>query len=297
MQDVIEEMKREETIMMQDDNEQNKASEREQVEINLLLEGLYQLYGYDFRNYAFSSIRRRIWHRVNAERLPTITSLTERVLHDRTVMNRLLADLTIHVTEMFRDPEVFKAFRERVVPLLRTYPFIRVWHAGCSTGEEVYSMAILLKEEGLYDKTRIYATDMNERVLETAREGVFPLERMQIFTRNYIEAGGKESFSNYYTAKYDSVLFQSELKSNIVFAQHNLVTDRSFNEFNVIFCRNVMIYFNKELQNHVHGLLFDSLSTFGILALGTKESINFTRHAKAYEELDAHSRLYRKIKS
>ncbi|NBC72449.1 CheR family methyltransferase [Paenibacillus sacheonensis] len=283
--------------MMQDDNEQNKASEREQVEINLLLEGLYQLYGYDFRNYAFSSIRRRIWHRVNAERLPTITSLTERVLHDRTVMNRLLADLTIHVTEMFRDPEVFKAFRERVVPLLRTYPFIRVWHAGCSTGEEVYSMAILLKEEGLYDKTRIYATDMNERVLETAREGVFPLERMQIFTRNYIEAGGKESFSNYYTAKYDSVLFQSELKSNIVFAQHNLVTDRSFNEFNVIFCRNVMIYFNKELQNHVHGLLFDSLSTFGILALGTKESINFTRHAKAYEELDAHSRLYRKIKS
>ncbi|MBO7745027.1 protein-glutamate O-methyltransferase CheR [Paenibacillus sp. MWE-103] len=275
----------------------NKAGEREQIEIALLLEGLFQLYGYDFRNYAFSSIRRRIWHRVNAERLPTITALTERVLHDRAVMNRLLTDLTIHVTEMFRDPEAFRAFRQSVVPLLRTYPFIRIWHAGCSTGEEVYSMAILLKEEGLYDKTRIYATDMNERVLETAREGVFPLERMQTFTRNYIEAGGKESFSNYYTAKYDSVLFKSELKSNIVFAQHNLVTDRSFNEFNVIFCRNVMIYFNKELQNHVHGLLFESLSTFGILALGTKESINFTRHADAYEELDAHSRLYRKIKS
>ncbi|WP_407945088.1 CheR family methyltransferase [Paenibacillus glycinis] len=283
--------------MMQGDEEMNKAGEREQIEIALLLEGLYQLYGYDFRNYAASSVRRRIWHRVNAERLPTITALTERMLHDRSVMNRLLADLTIHVTEMFRDPQVFRSFRERVVPLLRTYPFIRIWHAGCSTGEEVYSMAILLKEEGLYDKTRIYATDMNERVLETAREGVFPLERMQTFTRNYIEAGGKESFSNYYTAKYDSVLFQSELKRNIVFAQHNLVTDRSFNEFNVIFCRNVMIYFNKELQNHVHGLLFDSLSTFGVLALGTKESINFTRYADSYEELDAHSRLYRKIKS
>lgn len=277
--------------------EPGKDAEREQVEITLLLEGLFQLYGYDFRNYAYASIRRRIWHRVNAERLPTITSLTAKVLHDRSAMTRLLADLTIHVTEMFRDPEAFLAFRRDVVPLLRTYPFIRIWHAGCSTGEEVYSMAILLKEEGLYDKTRIYATDMNERVLETAKEGVFPLERMQTFTRNYIEAGGKESFSNYYTAKYNSVKFQSELKSNIVFAQHNLVMDRSFNEFNVIFCRNVMIYFNKELQNHVHGLLFDSLSTFGVLALGTKESINFTRYADAYEELDPKNRLYRKIRA
>ena len=158
-------------------------------------------------------------------------------------------------------------------------------------------MAILLKEEGLYDKTRIYATDMNERVLDLAKAGVFPIERMQAFTRNYMEAGGKESFSQYYTAKYDSVLFQSELRENIVFAQHNLVTDRSFNEFNVIFCRNVMIYFNKELQDHVHGLLYDSLSSFGVLALGTKESINFTRHAGAYEEIDdSHSRLYRKLR-
>lgn len=211
-------------------------------------------------------------------------------------MLRLLSDLTIHVTEMFRDPAVFRSFREHVVPLLRTYPFIRIWHAGCSTGEEVYSMAILLKEEGLYDKTRIYATDMNEHVLDSAKGGVFPIERMQTFTRNYQEAGGKEAFSQYYTAKYDSALFHSELKANIVFAQHNLVTDRSFNEFNVIFCRNVMIYFNKELQNHVHSLLYESLSTFGVLALGTKESITFTRHADAYEELCPQSRLYRKIK-
>ncbi|MFC0390574.1 CheR family methyltransferase [Paenibacillus mendelii] len=263
----------------------------------LLLEGLYRLYGYDFRNYAFSSVRRRIWHRVGAERLPSITALTEQILHDRDAMNRLLSDLTIHVTEMFRDPEVFRAFRKHVVPMLRTYPFIRIWHAGCSTGEEVYSMAILLKEEGLYDKTRIYATDMNERVLDLAKAGVFPIDRMQDFTRNYMEAGGKEAFSHYYTAKYDSVLFQAELRNNIVFAQHNLVTDRSFNEFNVIFCRNVMIYFNKDLQDHVHGLLYDSLSTFGVLALGTKESINFTRHAGAYEEIDdSHCRLYRKLR-
>ncbi|MBW7475163.1 protein-glutamate O-methyltransferase CheR [Paenibacillus oenotherae] len=271
------------------------AGERERIEIELLLEGLFQLYGYDFRNYAFSSVRRRIWHRVHSERLTTITALLERVLHDRDTMARLLSDLTIHVTEMFRDPEVFLSFRKHVVPLLRTYPFIRIWHAGCSTGEEIYSMAILLKEEGLYDKTRIYATDMNERVLDSARQGVFPIERMQTFTRNYLEAGGKEAFSQYYTAKYDSALFHSELKSNIVFAQHNLVTDRSFNEFNVIFCRNVMIYFNKELQDHVHSLLYESLSTFGVLALGTKESINFTRHANAYEELAPQSRLYRKI--
>lgn len=218
------------------------------------------MYGYDFRNYAFSSVRRRIWHRVHAEKLPTITALQERVLHDRSCMERLLADMTIHVTEMFRDPEMFLAFRQKVVPLLRTYPFIRIWHAGCSSGEEVYSMAILLHEEGLYNKTRIYATDTSSDILERAKTGVFPLERMQLYTRNYMEAGGKTAFSEYYTAKYDSVIFNSEFKRNIVFAQHNLVTDSSFNEFNVILCRNVMIYFNKQLQDHVHHLLYDSLS-------------------------------------
>ncbi|UVI33827.1 CheR family methyltransferase [Paenibacillus spongiae] len=282
---------------MNNQQKHDRSGERERIEIELLLEGLYRFYGYDFRNYAFSSVRRRILHRVSAERLPSVTALTEQILHNRDAMDRLLSDLTIHVTEMFRDPQVFLAFREKVVPMLRTYPFIRIWHAGCSTGEEVYSMAILLKEEGLYDKTRIYATDMNEQVLETAKAGVFPLERMQIFTRNYMEAGGKVSFSQYYTAKYNSVIFHSGLRENIVFAQHNLVSDRSFNEFNVIFCRNVMIYFNKELQDHVHELLYDSLSSFGVLALGTKESITFTRHADAYQELDdSHSRLYRKLR-
>nr|WP_269846500.1 protein-glutamate O-methyltransferase CheR [Paenibacillus roseus] len=261
----------------------------------MLLEAIFRMYGYDFRNYAFSSMRRRIWHRVHAERLPTISSLQEQVLHDRSCMDRLLSDMTIHVTEMYRDPEMFLAFRQKVVPLLRTYPFIRIWHAGCSSGEEVYSMAILLHEEGLYNKARIYATDTSGEILERAKSGVFPLERMQLYTRNYMEAGGKTSFSNYYTAKYDSVIFNSDFKRNIVFAQHNLVTDSSFNEFNVILCRNVMIYFNKKLQDHVHKLLYDSLSPLGVLALGTKESINFTPYADAYEELDMHNRLYRKV--
>ena len=273
-----------------------ESEERERIEIEMLLEAIFRLYGHDFRNYAYSSIRRRIWHRVHAERLETITGLAERVIHDRACMDRLLADMTIHVTEMFRDPEVFHAFRTQVVPILRTYPFIRVWHAGCSTGEEVYSMAILLHEAGLYEKTRIYATDTNADVLNIAREGVYPLERMQQYTRNYMEAGGTEAFSNYYTARYDSVIFHSYLKKNMVFGQHNLVTDGSFNEFNMILCRNVMIYFNKDLQDHVHRLLYNSLSMFGILNLGTKESINFTSHAEDYEDLDSQSRLYRKIR-
>ncbi|MFC4776911.1 CheR family methyltransferase [Paenibacillus sp. GCM10023252] len=270
--------------------------EREQLEIELLLEAVYRLCGQDYRNYAYASVRRRIWHRVHAEHLTTISGLLERVIHDRACMERLLSDMTIHVTEMFRDPGMFRAFREEVVPLLRTYPFIRIWHAGCSTGEEVYSMAILLQEEGLYHKTRIYATDTNAEVLDIAKQGVYPLERMQQYTRNYMDSGGKESFSRYYKARYNSVIFQAELKKNIIFAQHNLVTDGSFNEFNVILCRNVMIYFNKQLQDHVHGLLYDSLSMFGILALGTKESITFTQHSEAYEELDVHNRLYRKVK-
>ncbi|WP_419875335.1 CheR family methyltransferase [Candidatus Pristimantibacillus sp. PTI5] len=276
--------------------ENNQEDERERIEIELLLEAVFRFYGYDFRNYSYSSIRRRIWHRIHSERLTTVSGLMECILHNREYMDRLLADMTIHVTEMFRDPEVFKSFRENVVPFLRTLPLIRIWHAGCSTGEEVYSMAILLQEEGLYEKTRIYATDTSADVLKIAREGVYPIGKMKQYTRNYLESGGQASFSQYYTAKYDSVVFQTELKRNIVFAQHNLVTDSSFNEFNVILCRNVMIYFNKQLQHHVHGLLYDSLSRFGVLALGTKESINFTRHADAYEELDNPNRLYRKVR-
>src|SRR5207248_1064351 len=218
-----------------------------------------------------------------------------KLLHDPACMERLLLDLSINVTAMFRDPTFYVALRERVVPLLRTYPFSRIWVAGCSTGEEVYSLAILLQEENVYERTRIYATDINEHVLQTARAGVFPLDRMKQHTQNYIRAGGKADFSEYYTAAYESVAFSRSLTENVVFAQHNLAMDRSFNEFNVIVCRNVMIYFDKALQDHVHTLFYESLDTFGILALGHKESINFTRYAGRYEEIDLDERIYRKV--
>lgn len=271
-------------------------SERELIEIELLLEGIHRLYGYDFRNYALPSLRRRIWHHVHVEQLQSISGLQDKVLHDRSCFERLVYTLSIPVTEMFRDPSLFRTFREKVVPVLRTYPYIRIWHAGCSTGEEVYSMAILLHEEGLYDKSRIYATDMNDRSLQAAKNGVFDIQRMKKYTKNYIDAGGMHSFSEYYTAQYNSVIFQPFLKKNIIFAEHNLATDRSFNEFNVIFCRNVMIYFNETLRNRVHALFHESLGHFGVLVLGAKESVNFSNYQSCYEPLDRNEKIYRKIK-
>ena len=260
----------------------------------MLLEAIYRRYGFDFREYAQASLKRRLWRRASAERLTSISGLQERVLHDPACMERLLLDLSINVTAMFRDPTFYAAFREHVVPILRTYPFTRIWDAGCSTGEEVYSLAILLDEEGVYDRARIYATDINEAVLERARVGVFPLEKMQEYTQNYIRAGGKRAFSEYYTSAYDGAQFDRSLVRNVVFAQHNLVSDRSFNEFHAIVCRNVMIYFDRSLQDRVHELFHESLATFGVLALGHKETIRFTRFADAYDELDLDERLYRK---
>lgn len=271
-------------------------NELEQIEIELLLDGVHRLYGYDFRNYALPSLKRRIWHHVHAENVPTISALQEKVLHDRACFERFIYSLSIPVTEMFRDPGLFLTFRQKVIPLLRTYPYIRIWHAGCSTGEEVYSMAILLHEEGLYDKARIYATDMNERSLQQAKEGVYDISKMKQYTKNYLEAGGTRAFSEYYTAKYNSVILQPYLRKNIIFAEHNLATDTSFNEFNVILCRNVMIYFNDELRDHVHGLFNESLSRFGVLVLGSKESIHFTGYSDSYEPLDRVEKIYRKIK-
>jgi chemotaxis protein methyltransferase CheR len=268
----------------------------EALELQLLLEGVYRQYGFDFREYAPASLKRRVWRRVHAEHLQTITALLEKVLHDPACMERLLLDLSINVTAMFRDPTFYVSFREQVVPLLRTYPFTRIWVAGCSTGEEVYSLAILLQEEELYARTRIYATDINEIVLEQARAGVFPLDRMREYTDNYIRAGGRRSFSEYYLAKYEGALFDRSLTENVVWAQHNLVQDRSFNEFNVILCRNVMIYFDRSLQNRVHRLFYESLERFGILCLGHKESIRFTEFEDSYEELDPQEKLYRRIK-
>jgi chemotaxis protein methyltransferase CheR len=270
--------------------------ELERLETDLLLEGIYRRYGFDFREYAPASLKRRLWRRIHAERLSTVSALQERVLHDSACMERLLLDLSINVTAMYRDPSFYLSLRQRVVPLLRTYPFVRIWNAGCSTGEEVYSLAILLHEEGLAAKTRIYATDINDSVLEQARAGVFPIEKMREYTQNYIKAGGKRSFSEYYVANSDGATFTRSLIGDVVFAQHNLASDRSFNEFHVIMCRNVMIYFDKALQDRVHRLFYDSLATFGVLALGHKETIGFSPHEEWYEELDAEERLYRKIR-
>jgi chemotaxis protein methyltransferase CheR len=267
----------------------------EEIELALLLEGVYRKYGFDFREYAPASLRRRVWRRIYAEGLSTVSALQDKLLHDPASMERLLLDLSINVTAMYRDPSFYVAFREKVVPLLRTYPFTRIWVAGCSTGEEVYSLAILLQEENLYARTRIYATDINESVLERARAGVFPLDKMREYTQNYIKAGGKRAFSEYYLAKYDGAQFQRSLIENVVFAQHNLVSDRSFNEFNVIVCRNVMIYFDRKLQDRVHRLFHESLVPLGVLGLGRKESISFSPHADVYEELAPSEKLYRKM--
>ena len=266
----------------------------EEIEVALLLEAIFRRYGFDFREYAPASLKRRLWRRAHAEGLETISALQDRVLHDPACMERLLLDLSINVTTMFRDPSFYAAFREKVVPLLRTYPFPRVWVAGCSTGEEVYSLAIVLEEEGLLERTRIYATDINEAVLDRARRGVFDLDKMQEFTQNYLQAGGTRAFSEYYLADYDGVVFDRRLVEHAVFAQHNLVSDRSFNEFHVIVCRNVMIYFDRSLQERVFRLFDESLVRFGVLALGHKETIRFSSFADRYAELDAAERIWRK---
>lgn len=269
-------------------------SDLEKLEMDLLLEGVYRHYGFDFRDYARPSLRRRLWNQVRAEKLPSISALLDKVLHNVDYMERLLLMLSVNVTAMYRDPSFFRAFREQVVPLLRSHPFVRIWHAGCSTGEEVYSMAILLEEEGLYDRCRLYATDMNEAVLRRAQAGIFPLEVMQEYTANYLRSGAREQFSRYYTARYDHAIFKQGLKRNIVFSHHNLVTDGSFNEFHVIVCRNVMIYFNERLQNRVHDLFYESLRRLGVLALGRKESLVGTPHQHDYEELSSSEKLYRR---
>ncbi|MDT4897361.1 MAG: chemotaxis protein methyltransferase CheR [Acidobacteriota bacterium] len=273
-----------------------QQNELEDIEIALLLEGLYRYYGFDFREYSPASLKRRIIERMRAEKIETVSRYQERVLHDAACMERLLLGLSVHVTSMFRDPEFYLTFRRKVVPILKTYPTVRVWHAGCSTGEEVYSMAILLQEEGLYRKSLIYATDISHEVLRKAKEGIFPLASMQEYTSNYMKAGGTREFSDYYTAHYDNVIFHPSLKTNVVFAEHNLATDGSFNEFHVILCRNVMIYFNKALQERVHNLVYESLSMFGIFGLGNKESLKFTPREGFYEQLDDRDKLYRKVR-
>lgn len=272
----------------------DNSQEIEQIEIMLLLEAIYRRYGYDFRDYNFGSIRRRINHRMGLMRLKTVSALQDRVLHQPRVAETVVADFTISVTEMFRDAALFLALRNQVLPALQSLPLIRVWHAGCSTGEEVYSMAILLEEAGLYEKCRIYATDINPASLIRAEKGEYSLEKMQQYTRNYLNSGGKKAFCEYYRVKGQEALFNTGLKANVVFAQHNLATDSSFNEFHLIICRNVLIYFNVGLQRRVQQLFYRSLARTGYLALGSKEGIENVKGEDYYDTIDAGNKIYRK---
>jgi chemotaxis protein methyltransferase CheR len=268
----------------------------EDLEIQLLLEGICHHAGYDFRNYLPPMVKRRIWQCVRDEKLRTISGFQEKTLHDPDCLLRLVQALSINVSSLFRDPHFFLALRRLVLPRLRTYPFIRIWHAGCATGEEAYSLAILLQEEGIYDRCRIYATDMNAAALVQAKKGIIPCPALKESATAYVRAGGRGSLSDHYLAAADGAVFAPALRKNIVFAQHNLVTDGSFNEFNLICCRNVLIYFNQPLQGRVHQLFHESLVRFGMLGLGSKESIQFSRHEHCYEEIDREQRLYRKIR-
>jgi chemotaxis protein methyltransferase CheR len=261
----------------------------------MLVEAVYLKYNYDFRDYTGASQKRRVLAALQAMDCATVSELQARVMHDPGAFAQLLQFLTIPVTEMFRDPEYFLAIRQQVAPVLKTYPSLNVWVAGCSTGEEVYSLAILLQEEGLLERTQIYATDINPDSLEAARRGVMPLERMRLYTENYQRSGGKRAFSDYYTAAYGGALFERSLVENVTFADHSLATDSVFAETHFISCRNVMIYFNRRLQNRVLGLFHESLCHRGFLGLGSKESIEFSSHAQRFEVMARRERLYRKV--
>lgn len=263
----------------------------QEIELALLLEGVFRRYGYDFRGYAPGVLKRRVERRVALEKAGTLSRFQEQVLRDRACFERLAFDLAINVSSMFRDPAFYAAFRNRVVPLLRTYPSVRIWNAGCATGEEVLSVAILLAEEGLYDRTRIYATDISDAALEQARCGEFALRKLPIYTQNYLASGGKRVFSSYYRSTASAARFDPALLQHVVFARHNLVTDGIFNEFNVIFCRNVLIYFGRELQAHVRGLFHESLGSFGVIALGARDCWR----SDGYKQLDRAHMLYQRV--
>ena len=264
------------------------------LEITSLLEAFFQKYSYDFRHYSEAHIRRRIMNRMKMSGMENVSQMQSRLLNDETFASNLLQDLSITVTEMFRDPGFYRSLRENVIPILKTYPFIKIWHAGCATGEEAYSMAIIMQEEGLYERTTIYATDFNQQALSQAKEGIFSNKMIKDYTVNYQLSGGKESFSSYYTANYDCVILNKSLKRNIVWANHNLVTDSIFAEVHLILCRNVLIYFDKNLQNRVQKLFHNSLINGGILCLGSKEGLRFTDLSEEYTELDKKQRIFKK---
>ncbi|MCJ7691547.1 MAG: protein-glutamate O-methyltransferase CheR, partial [Clostridiaceae bacterium] len=272
---------KEEVKELQSDSKENL----ENIEVELLLDAILKRYGYDFRNYSAASRKRRIKNFLTNTKYSKISELIVQLLYDTTFLEKFIYNLSVTVTEMFRDPLVYKTVRKIVIPLLKTYPFVKIWHAGCASGEEVYSMAILLKEEGLYDKCQIYATDMNDSILEKAKEGIYSIKSLKEYTYNYQKAGGKRPFSEFYYSKYDSIIINRELKKNITFANHNLVTDSTFGEMHFIICRNVLIYFNNILQDRVLKLFNDSLISNGFLCLGAKESLNFSTISENFQKL------------
>jgi chemotaxis protein methyltransferase CheR len=264
------------------------------IELRLLAEAIYLRWGHDFREYALASLKRRVLQACQRMNAGSISALQERVLHDEAAFSELLQYLTVPVSEMFRDPAYFLALRRHVVPVLRTYPSIKIWVAGCSTGEEPYSLAILLREEDLLERTILYATDINHASLDKARAGIFNLDHMQAFTRNYQKAGGTKSFSDYYTAAYGGALFDKSLRDSITFADHSLATDAVFSETQLVSCRNVLIYFNRKLQDRALGLFHDSLSHRGFLGLGSKETLDFSAYADRFESVSRPERVYRR---
>ncbi len=264
------------------------------IELQLFIEAIYLKYAYDFRDYAVASLKRRVTAAMARFGTPTLSQLQDRVIHDPRMFPAMLDFLTVQVSELFRDPPYFLALRQHVVPLLRTYPSLKIWVAGCSSGEEAYSFAILLREEALLERTLIYATDINEAALQRAEAGVYDIERLSGFTENHRAAGGKTSLSDYYTAAYDKALFDPSLRSRIVFSDHSLATDAVFAEVQLVSCRNVLIYFNRDLQDRALGLFHEALSHKGFLGLGAKESVRFSAHAKAFTELVAADRIYRR---
>jgi len=271
-----------------------KIQDIENLEITLLLDAMYQRYGYDFRDYARASVERRARQFMIKTGYKSISEMIPALLHDELFFQTLVREFSITVTEMFRDPSVYRVLKEKVFPVLKTYPFIKIWHAGCATGEEVYSLAILLKENGLYDRATIFATDFNDEALEKAKQGIYNLENVKQCTQNYQKAGGSESFSQYYHAKYDSIVIDKSLQKKITFANHNLVTDHSFGEMHLILCRNVLIYFNKTLQNRALNLFDDSLVPGGFLCLGNKESLLFWEKGKKYKSIEDSSKIFQK---
>ncbi len=275
----------------------SRAEELEEIELDLFTDGIWRRFGIDFRNYARASLRRRVSAIVEAERAGSVTELLARVLHDQASLERLLLGISSHVTTMFRDPSFFVTFRNELLPLMRTHPFIRIWCAGCATGEDVYSIAVLLTEAGLYERSRIYATDMSALVVEKAKAGIFPSERIKEFEENYHQAGGEAPFSTWFTSSNEHMIFEARLRKNVVFAVHHLAVDRSFNAFNVILCRNVLIDFNPTLRNTVHKLLHESLQRFGYLILGRGETLTGTSVEKVYDPIALEGSIFRRRES